>query len=309
MSGQRENRVHPLRAHGLAYVLVAPTFLLLLVFVLYPAFRSLYMSLFDFNAFMTHKNFVGLANYSLLLSSPEYWQSLSVTALFLVFSTVPIVILSLAIALALDANPFFRNFLRTMFLMPVAISSAMAAMLWVFIFNPSSGYLNFLLEFARISGPNWLGDPAWALMAVTITTVWKEVGFNVIFFVAGLSSISTDLREAAMLDGAGAWQIFRNVTLPLLAPTIFFVCVVSVLNSFQSFGQIHILTGGGPAGATNTMVYNLYRDAFQNFQTGSASAQAVILFALMLIVTIIQFRIARTNHAAEVPPASAAKET
>jgi ABC-type sugar transport system permease subunit len=232
-----------------------------------------------------------------------------VTALFLIFTTVPIVVLSLAIALALDANPYFRNFLRTMFLMPVAISSAMAAMLWVFIYNPSSGYLNFLLEFAHVSGPNWLGDPAWALSAVTITTVWKEVGFNVIFFMAGLSSISTDLREAAMLDGAGAWQIFRNVTLPLLAPTIFFVSVVSVLNSFQSFGQIHILTGGGPAGATNTMVYNLYRDAFQNFQTGSASAQAVILFALMLIVTLIQFRIARPKQPSDVPATRTAKET
>jgi ABC-type sugar transport system permease subunit len=167
----------------------------------------------------------------------------------------------------------------------------MAAMLWIFFYNPSSGYLNYLAELFHLNGPNWLGDTRWALVAVAITTVWKEIGFNIIFFIAGLASVPNDVREAASIDGANAWQKFWHVVLPMLSPTILFVTVVSVINSFQSFGQIHILTEGGPAGSTNTLVYNLYRDAFQNFQTGSASAQAVILFFIMLIATLIQFSV------------------
>lgn len=279
----------------LGWALLAPTFLVLGVFVFLPSVQSLYLSLFDFNAFMTRQTFVGLDNYVMLFSSPEYWQSIATTLLFVVLTSVPAVIISLLIATALDANAYFSGVLRTIFLLPVAVSSAMAAMLWIFLYNPSSGYLNYLLELVGINGPNWLGDPDWAVPAVAIATVWKELGFNVIFFLAGLASVPPDLKEAAALDGAGRWQTYRYVTLPMLSPTILFVSVVTVLNAFQSFGQIHILTAGGPAGATTTLVYNLYRDAFQNFQTGSASAQAVILFILMLIGTSVQFRFARSR--------------
>lgn len=283
------------REAWLGWTLLAPTLVVLGAFTILPSVQSLYMSLFDFNAFMTRQTFVGIDNYLMLLKSPEYWQSLWVTLFFVVLTVVPSVIFSLLIAMALDANPYFRGVLRTVFLLPVAVSSAMAAMLWIFLYNPSSGYLNYALESLGLPSPNWLGDPAWAVPAVAIATVWKELGFNVIFFLAGLASVPPDLKEAAALDGAGVLQTFRHVTLPILSPTILFVSVVSVLNAFQSFGQIHILTAGGPAGATTTLVYNLYRDAFQNFQTGSASAQAVILFVVMLIGTSLQFRIARSR--------------
>jgi multiple sugar transport system permease protein/sn-glycerol 3-phosphate transport system permease protein len=169
----------------------------------------------------------------------------------------------------------------------------MAAMLWIFLYNPTAGYLNYLLDRLGIPGPNWLGDPQWALLGVAIATVWREIGFNVIFFLAGLTSIPRELREAAVIDGAGRWQRFRHVVLPLISPTFFFVAVVSVINSFQSFGQIHILTAGGPANATGVLVYKLYRDAFENFRTGYASAQAVILFLIILAATAIQFRLAK----------------
>lgn len=279
----------------LGWLLLFPTLLILGVFTLFPSLRSLYLSLFDFNAFMTRQSFVGLDNYALLFSSPEYWQSLWTTLQFVVLTSVPAVLIALLIATALDANAYFSGILRTIFLLPVAVSSAMAAMLWIFLYNPSSGYLNYVLELVGIDGPNWLSDPAWAVPAVAIATVWKELGFNVIFFLAGLASVPPDLKEAAALDGAGRMQTYFHVTLPMLSPTILFVSVVTVLNAFQSFGQIHILTAGGPAGATTTLVYNLYRDAFQNFQTGSASAQAVILFVLMLIGTSLQFRFARSR--------------
>ncbi len=279
----------------LGWLLLFPTLFVLGMFTVLPALESLYLSLFDFNAFMTRKTFVGLSNYSMLLNSPEYWQSLWVTFYFVAFTAIPSVILALFVASVLDANPFFRGILRTVFLLPVAVSSAMAAMLWIFLYNPTSGYLNFIIESFGFNGPNWLGDPQWAIPAVALASIWKELGFNVIFFLAGLASVPTDLKEAAALDGAGPVQVFRHVTLPILSPTVLFVSVISVLNAFQSFGQIHILTIGGPAGATTTMVYNLYRDAFQNFQTGSASAQAVVLFIVMLVGTSIQFRFARSR--------------
>jgi sn-glycerol 3-phosphate transport system permease protein len=285
------------RGGALAWLLLAPTIAILGVFIFYPAVASFYLSLHEVDAFSMRTTFIGIDNYKMLLVSPEYWQSLQVSLLFTFLTVVPSLVLSLATAVALDANPYLRGIFRTVFLMPVAISSAMAAMLWIFFYNPSSGYLNYLAELLHLTGPNWLGDTHWALIAVAITTVWKEIGFNIIFFIAGLASVPNDVREAASIDGANAWQRFWYVVLPMLSPTILFVTVVSVINSFQSFGQIHILTEGGPAGATNTLVYNLYRDAFQNFQTGSASAQAVILFFIMLLATLIQFFVIKRRDA------------
>jgi len=277
----------------LAWILLLPTLVVLGVFVFYPALNSFYLSLHEVEAFSTRKTFIGFDNYKMLLDSPEYWQSIQATIAFTLLTVIPSVVLSLALAVGIDSNPYARGLLRTIFLMPVAISSAMAAMLWIFFYNPTSGYINYVLELVGIQGPNWLGDGRWALLAVAIVTVWKEIGFSVIFFLAGLAAIPNDVREAAAIDGANAWQRFWQIVLPMLGPTVLFVTVVSVINSFQSFGQIHILTQGGPAGSTSTLVYNLYRDAFQNFQTGSASAQAVILFLIMLGVTAVQFYVAK----------------
>jgi len=277
----------------LAYLLLAPTLTILGVFVLYPAFYSFILSAHEVDPFTNEIFFVGRENFSELFSSPEYWQSLKVSILFTLYTVIPSVVLSLGIALCLDSAPYFRGIFRTIFLMPVGISSAMAAMLFIFIYNPTAGYLNYILDLFRINGPNWLGTPEWALGAVAIATIWKEVGFNIIFFLAGLASVPPELKEAATIDGANRYQRFRHVVLPMISPTLFFVAVVSVIHSFDSFGQIHILTRGGPAGSTNVLVYSLYRDAFENFRTGFASAQAVILFGIILIATLCQFYVAK----------------
>ena len=279
----------------LAWALVLPALLPLVLFVVVPALQSLWLSFHETAPFSSRAVWVGLENYRLLASSPEYWRCARATVLFAAETALPSILIALAIALALDAGPYARDFFRTAFLLPVSISSAMAAMLWLFLYNPTAGYLNFALERLGIPGPNWLGDPRWALPAVAIATVWKEMGFNIIFLLAGLSGVPQELHEAAQLDGAGYFSRLRHVTLPILSPTLFFVSVVSVVNSLQSFGQIHILTGGGPAGETDTFVYNLYRDAFVNFRSGYASAQAVILFVLILGATAVQFRLARKN--------------
>jgi ABC-type sugar transport system permease subunit len=280
-------------SRALAWALLIPALAPLLIFVALPALSSLWLSFHETAPFSRAAVFVGWENYRLLWASPEYWHCARVSGLFALYTVVPSIFLSLGVALALDANPRFQGLFRMIFLMPVAISSAMAAMLWLFLYNPTAGYLDYALEKTGVQGPNWLGDPRWALPAVALATVWKELGFNIIFFLAGLASVPPELNEAAALDGAGFFQRLRHVTLPILSPTIFFVTVVSTVNSFQSFGQIHILTGGGPAGETDTLVYNLYRDAFVHFRTGYASAQAVILFAIIMGATAVQFRLAQ----------------
>lgn len=282
-------KAHPV----LAWILLLPTLVILGVFVAYPAVNSIYLSLYEMEPFSGRSFFVGIENYRDLLTTASYWHTLRITLWFTLLTVIPSVVLSLIAALALDANPYCRGVLRTVFLLPVAISSAMAAMLWIFIYNPTAGYLNYIIDCFGGKGPNWLGDPHWALIGVVIATVWKEIGFNVIFFLAGLSSVPQELREASLMDGANRWQRFWHVVLPVLSPTVFFVMIVSVINSLQSFGQIHILTGGGPAGETTTLVYKLYRDGFQYFRTGYASAQAVGLFILILLATGVQFRLAK----------------
>jgi sn-glycerol 3-phosphate transport system permease protein len=277
----------------LAWACLLPTLFVLAVFIGYPAIDSLYLSFQDVDGFTRATTFIGSENYRQLFESPDYWSSVRVSVWFTLYTVIPSVLLALGIALALDATPFFHSLFRTVFLLPVSISSAMAAMLWIFFYNPTAGYLNYLLSLLGIDGPHWLVDPKWALPAVAIATVWKEIGFNVIFFLAGLAGVPPELREAATIDGANAWQRFRHVILPILSPTLLFVLVVSVIHSFESFGQIHILTRGGPAGTTNVLVYNLYRDGFENFLSGYASAQAVVLFLVILSITALQFWIAR----------------
>ncbi|MBM4304093.1 MAG: sugar ABC transporter permease [Deltaproteobacteria bacterium] len=281
------------KSSALAWGLLFPTLAVLALFVLYPAAQSFWLSFQDVEPFSKRGFFVGFENYQVLFNSPDYWQTVRVTLFFLLYTVIPSLVISLTVAVLLDANPFFQNIFRTLFLLPVAISSSMAAMLWIFIYNPTAGFLNYALDVLGIHGPNWLADPDWALVAVAVATVWKEIGFNIIFFLAGLTSIPLELKEAAELDGANSWQVFRYVTLPLLSPTLFFVSVVSVINSLQSFGQIHILTTGGPMGESTTLVYNLYRDAFVKFRTGLASSEAVILFGLILLATMVQFRMAK----------------
>jgi sn-glycerol 3-phosphate transport system permease protein len=277
----------------IAILFLLPTLIGLAVFTIYPAIHSVYLSFHSVAPFSSEVFFSGLENYTELFSSPEYWQSLKASCLFALFTVIPGLIISLIIAVLLDAQPYVKTVLRTIFLLPVGISTAMAAMLWVFLFNPTAGYLNYFLAMAGISGPSWLADPTWALPAVSIATIWKAIGFNVIFLLAALTGVPKELQEAALIDGAGAFRRFWNITLPMISPTLFFITVVSVIHTFEGFGQIHILTQGGPADATNVLVYNLYRDAFQNFRTGYASAQAIVLFVIILIATLIQFGLGR----------------
>lgn len=273
-----------------------PCLVILGMFILYPAVLSAFLSFHEVEPVSQTRIFMGWDQYRELLGSKNYLQSLKTTLFFVLLCVPTSVGISVLLAVLLDHRPYVSGFFRTIFLLPVGISPAMAAMLWIFLYNPTAGLLNYVLKSVWISSPPaWLTDPNWALVAVSIATVWKEIGFNMIFILAGLATVPKELKEAAHMDGAHALQKFMHVTLPMISPSVFFVTVVSMIHAFESFGQIHVLTRGGPANATNVLVYQLYRDGFENFRAGLASAQAVLLFVMILLVTALQMYIAKSR--------------
>jgi sn-glycerol 3-phosphate transport system permease protein len=176
------------------------------------------------------------------------------------------------------------------FSLPVVLSVGSSAVIWKFLFHPTLGMLNYLLGRAGIDPIPWLISPDWALISISIMTIWMNLGFNYIILSSGLQGIPDEIYESARMDGAGALLTFRKISMPLLSPTLFFVTVVSIIGAFQSFGQINILTRGGPMDSTNVFVYSIYQEAFVNFRFGTGSAQALILFAVIMLLTLLQFK-------------------
>lgn len=269
---------------------LSPALIILAVFVFYPMFRTVYLSFYLTDPKGDPVFFNGAENYLELFRSTEFLLSMKATFLFVFFTVLPTIVI--ALFLAVLANEKLRGIqvFRVLFSSTLGISAAAAAVIWLFMFDPSIGLLNNLLGKFGFASIGWVTDPNWALISISMTTIWMHLGFNFIILLGGLQSIPEDLYESARIDGAGYFQQLRKITIPLLSPTLFFVIVVGVINSFQSFGQIDIMTKGGPAGATNLIVYSIYRDAFVNDYIGSASAQAIILFALVLIFTLLQFK-------------------
>jgi len=283
-------RARARRETGISLLYLVPSLLVFGVFVFYPLFKSIYLSLFASDPFgLGSTPFVGLKQYQIALRSQSYRDGLGVTLLYTLY-TVPLGIL-IALGLAVLANFRVRGigFFRTVFALPIGVSVGAASIVFLLLYNSRAGVINYFLNTIGLPSIEWLTEPRAALWAVAILSIWAGIGFNFIVLLSGLQGVPEDLYESARIDGASNFRIFRSVTLPMLMPTLFFVLIVSTINAFQSFAQIHILTKGGPANATNVVVYSIYREAFFNFQTGYASAQAVILFVIILILTAIQF--------------------
>jgi sn-glycerol 3-phosphate transport system permease protein len=279
--------IRPL-ATGLAYL--APSLVLFAVFVFIPLGRTFYLSLYNTRATGALTTFNGLDHYIDLLTSPTFRSGTVATALFAIY-TVPIgITLGLLLAVLLNQRLRGISVFRTMMASTIAISAAVGALLWLLLFNPSIGLLNYVLSLIGIRGPEWLIQPAIAIIAVSITTIWLTLGTNIIVLLAGLQGIPEEIYEAARLDGARGVRMFARITVPMVSPSLFFLLVVDSVAVLQAFTQIHLLTRGGPVDATRTIVYGIYLDAFQNFQFGFASAESVVLFVLVLALTIIQFR-------------------
>lgn len=274
---------------ALAYL--APSLAVFVLFVFYPLLRNAQMSLYETDPFGGLGLYAGTGNYARLLGSPAFLNSLRVSFLFALY-TVPAGIV-IGLPLALLANRPVRGIVvyRTAYSFTIAVSIAAAALIWAWLFDPNVGILDYFLSLAHAPAIGWLTDPRWALPAVAAATVWKDLGFNVVVLLAALQGVPEELVEAARIDGAGGWGVFRHVVVPAISPALFFVGVVGTIGVLQSFGQINILTQGGPVESTNVIVYSIFRNAFVNFRFGLAAAQAMVLFGLMLVLTGLQFTV------------------
>jgi sn-glycerol 3-phosphate transport system permease protein len=267
---------------------IAPNFFFLILFTYWPLFENFRLSLFTTNQFLGTSRYSGLDNYEWLLSDRTFRQVASNTAIFIIACVAGTLGIGLAIALLLNEKLKGRTAVRALVFAPYLVSGAAIGLVWEYIFNPRYGLLSEILGWLNIGSPNWLDSPSWALPAIIIVYVWKNLGFAAVVFLAGLQGIPKDLYEAAKLDGASAWWRFRSVTLPMLSPISFFLTVTAVLATFQAFDIQDIMTSGGPAFATTTLVYYVYDQAFNAQNHERAAAAAIFLFFLMLAVTLVQ---------------------
>ena len=275
---------------GLPYLLLAPQLAITLVFFFWPAGQAVYTSLLQQDPFGANKTFVGLANFAAILDDPNYLQSLIRTAIFSI--SVALIAMVPALLLAVMADKVVKGALiyRTALIIPYAIAPAVAGVLWMFLFNPSVGVIAWMIKQLGFAWNPKL-DGGDAMLLVIMAAGWKQIAYNFLFFLAGLQSIPKSLIEAAAIDGAGAVRRFWTIVFPLLSPTTFFLLVVNLVYAFfDTFGVIHTVTSGGPAKATEILVYKVYYDGVIALDLGASSAQSVILMALVIALTAIQFR-------------------
>lgn len=275
-----------------AYIFLLPNLLLFSIFTVYPVFASFYYSL---NKWTLHSpmEFLGLANYRALINDPIFLKVLGNT-LYYTAGIIPFqTALGLLIAIGLNQRIRFMTGYRALYFVPVVTSMVAVSIVWQWMYQPQYGVINSLLRIVGIEGPNWLFSKTWAMPSVIAMSIWKNVGYSIVLYLAALQSVPESFYESAMIDGANGWNQFWHITLPIISPTTFFIIVLSVIGSFQAFDQIYVLTQGGPARATSVIVHYLYENGFQWFNMGYAAAIAYVLFALLFILTIIQW----TNRA------------
>ena len=269
---------------------VAPNLALLAIFSYWPLVQNVALSFTEWDMIAPVKRFVGLDNWVFVLTSNRFWQIVLNTATFMLGSVGLTLFIGLGVALLLNQRLRFRDTARTILFTPTVLSGAAVAIVWYFIFDPNWGMLKTALGWVGLPSPRWVVDSHWAMPAVIIVYVWKTVGYAAVIFLAGLQGIPKELYEAARVDGANAWQLFRAVTLPGLTPITFFLLVTTILLSFQAFDIINVMTFGGPVIATTTLLYEYYNQAFVGFHAGTAAVYAITLFVLMLVLTIVQLR-------------------
>ncbi len=268
------------------YLYLIPCFLGFLIFTFYPFIKTIFLSFNVTNTNGEAAGFVGMDNYIELFSSSDFIDSILTTFKFVVITAIPAIIIGLALAILANKKLKGSKVYEVMFAMPMAVSSAAAAIIWMLLYHPSIGILNYILK-AQIG---WLTDEKIALFSVALVTVWLNIGLNFIFILTGLKNIPDELNESAQIDGAKWGRKFFRLTIPLISPTLFFVVFINMVNSFQAFGQVKLLTLGGPANATNVLVYEIYREAFLNNRFETACAESIILFFIILIITLIQLK-------------------
>ena len=285
--------MHQARFKGrlIPFLFMAPTLAILVLFLYYPVFQTFKLSLYRVAFLGLRKKFIGFANFVDLFKSSGYLHTVLIT--LLIAAAIVVIGLSISLAISVLANQKVRGarVYRLLLIWPYALSPAVAGVIWLFMFSPGFGIVNYLLSITVHIEPNWLGDPYLAVFLIVLVSIWKNIGYNVVFYLAALQNVDTGILEAAAIDGAGPWRRFRSITFALLSPMTFFLLITNITYAFfDIFGTVDIMTKGGPIDGTNVMIYNLYRDGFQYYKTGLASAQSVILFVGVIILTVIQFR-------------------
>ena len=289
------------RQHLAGWLFVSPALVLIAVFFFVPVIAGLLLSFTDFDIYAIGRpdsaRLVGLGNYAQVLSDPVFWKALGNTFVFVVAGGPLSVIVSLVAALLVSSKlTRFPGLWRSIYFMPVVTTLVAVAIVWRYLLHPQYGLIDWALTRMGLPAIDWLGDPHWAIPAIILLTVWKNFGYNMLIFIAGLQSIPEELYEAAELDGAGGWSRFVEITLPSLAPTFLFVGVMTMLGQFQVFAEPYVMTQGGPLKATTTVVMLMYEQGFRWWRMGLAAALAFVLFVIMLIGTTIQMWLQRERR-------------
>ena len=277
---------------GIVALFLLPAFLPLVAFRLFPMVASFVVSLTEWNL-LRPPVWVGIGNYVEVLTDPKFHKALSNTVYYMVGYLPLVLIGALVIAVLLNSRIKGSTFLRGVYFLPVVTSWVVVALLWKWLLSPEGGIVNYLLSLVGIDGPGWWTDPNWAMPAIIIASVWKDLGFNMLILLAGLQAIPEHLYEAATIDGANRWHKLRYVTLPLLTPSILFAMILAMIGAFQVFDQVWVMTEGGPAGATTVVMEQVVKNAFKYGLMGEASAMSWILFAIILAFTVFQLRFQR----------------
>ncbi len=298
------------RQTAVAYLYLAPALVLLTTFSFFPAAFAFYISLFRWG--LVQERFLGIENYTRLVTDEAFWKSLGVTIWYVVLAIPAEMVLGLVIAYLLFQPIRLRAFYRAAFFLPYITSTVASGLIWRYVFHQQNGLLNGVLEWLRlppglwlnesdgvfklalanfdIAVPGWLSGPSVALVCIAVMSIWHYVGFHVVIFLAGLGNISKELYEAARIDGANEWTVFRRITLPLLSPTSFFLATVSTIGALQAFNQIYVMTGGGPLDTTRTVTMLIFKTFYQQTRVGYGSAMAFVLTGIILALTLLNFR-------------------
>jgi multiple sugar transport system permease protein len=271
-------------------IFLIPSIIIILIFNIFPAFYSFFLTLFEWNGFSPTKEFIAFDNYISALKDPELRNSIVITLIYSVFVTFASMFLGVLIALTLNMDLKGKSIFRLIYFIPVITPSVASGVTWKYLFDPYNGVINNLLGYFNIVGPLWLNDPSWALFSVSIVGIWKRTGFCMVIYLAALQDISKSYLEAAQIDGANEWQIFRYIKFPLLTPTSLFLIITGLIESFQVFDLVYTMTNGGPIGATDVLGFLLYRHAFKYFNLGYASVVSALMFIILFVLSMVQWK-------------------
>lgn len=270
------------------YIMVAPSIVVFLVFILYPIIYMIYLSLFDWNLIGT-KKFVFLQNFVELFGNTDFWQVMNNSFMYMFLTVTLSIFLAMPLAVYLNRKDKISSILQSVVFSPYIVSLISVAFIWMWLMDSDYGLLNYILNLLGISSVNWLGDPKVAMLSLVLVSVWKSIGYNAIILISSMQSIPQYLYEAANLDRAKKIVVFFKITLPMISPTLFFIVLMNMIASFKVFETVNVMTQGGPMNSTNTLVYNIYQYGFQFYKIGYASAIGVVLMAIIAVCTIAYF--------------------